>query len=321
MPAEEGPEVTQSPPDAATPPPAPTPPAAVVERAPAIDPARGLTKAEMAWMSKAVLAAGAPQEEGNLPRAEAAVSPPVPPPPRLLGKRLLRIVLAAVILCGLAALAVKLVWPGLGGPRIPPQETSALAPPPPAPPSPVVTETPPPQPPEPAPSPMAEVPPSPPPGPIRLGPRARLERGTVTVDKLRRAERQRLDRNERRLLDLLARKEDGPAPPEPVERLDLDAGSLAPAAVERVLADNQGAFSGCVTREAKKGTEGQRVRRATLLLTVGGNGEVAAAWVAEPELSRSGIGKCIVTSARRLVFPAFEGGAVDVSVPLVLEAR
>ena len=323
VPLAQGPEVAQILPAAATPPPAPTPPAAVVERAPAIDLARGLSKAEMAWMSREGSTASALQEEGNLPRAEAAGSPPVPHrPPRLLGKRLLRIALGAVILCGLAALASKLVWPGLGRPRPPLHEASAPSPPPPAPP--VVTETPepaPPQePPQPAPSPEGEAAPSPPPGPIRLGPRAHLEPGTVTVDKFRRAERQRLDRNDRRLLDLLARKQDGPAPPEPVERLDLDAGSLAPAAVERVMADNQGAFSGCVTREAKRGA-GQRARRATLFLTVGGNGEVATAWVAEPDVSRTGLGKCISTAARRLIFPAFEGGAVDVSVPLVLEAR
>ena len=86
------------------------------------------------------------------------------------------------------------------------------------------------------------------------------------------------------------------------------------------MAESQGAFSGCVTRATKMGGAPD-ARHATLLLTVAGSGQVATAWVAEADISRTGLGRCLVTAARRLAFPAFEGDPVDVSVPLVLEAR
>jgi hypothetical protein len=143
----------------------------------------------------------------------------------------------------------------------------------------------------------------------------------VRIGKVRRKQAPRLNRKDRKLLDLLARKRDEAAPPEPVEKLDLDtARSLDPAAVERVVEESQGAFSGCVTRAAKV-TGLPNSRRATLLLTVAGSGEVSSAWVAEADISRTGLGRCLEGAARRLVFPAFEGEPVDVSVPLTLEAR
>jgi len=262
---------------------------------------------------------------GPVPEPESEVPPGEPHRLGLrTGRGTRRRIVAPLALCVAAAAAVMLVWPLLRGQRAPHPEAPA-PPPPPVPPSPVVTQAPEPAPPpEPAAAPPSEpeVVPAAPPGPVQLGPRARFEPGTVTVGKLRRPERQRLDRNDRRLLDLLARKQDGPAPPEPVEKLDLDtARSLDPAAVERVMAENEGAFSGCVTRAAKRGPEGQQTRKATLFLTVAGSGEVAKAWVAEADVSRTDLGRCIATAARRLVFPAFEGERVDVSVPLVLEAR
>jgi hypothetical protein len=137
----------------------------------------------------------------------------------------------------------------------------------------------------------------------------------------RRKQQHALSSKDRKLLDLLARKSDGAAPPEPVEKLDLDSGSsLDPAAVERVVQESQGAFSGCINRTAREGVDAAS-RRTTLLLTVTPAGAVSAAWLAEAEATRTPLGRCIVTAARRLVFPSFEGEPVDVSVPLLLEAR
>jgi hypothetical protein len=143
----------------------------------------------------------------------------------------------------------------------------------------------------------------------------------VTIAPSRRKQAHSLSKKDRKLLDLLARKADEAPPPEPVEKLDLDTGrSLDPAAVVRVVADGQGAFSGCITRSARPG-QVPEARRATLLLTVTASGAVSSAWLAEAEVQKTLLGKCLVTAARRLVFPAFEGEPVDVSVPLLLEAR
>lgn len=264
-----------------------------------------------------------PEPEISITEPEAA------PVPAAAGRKRpgrARIVLAAVLLA-LAAAAVLafVVWPALRG-KPPPPPKPVVASPSPAP-APPPTPAPPPAvaPSEPAPAPATATAPEPPPEPVpappRTGPRARFEPGTVQVGKVRRKEEHKLNRKDRKLLDLLARKHDQAAPPEKIEKLDLDtARSLDPAAVERVIEESQGAFSGCVTRAAKVAGLPD-ARRATLLLTVAGSGQVSTAWVAEAELSRTGLGKCLAGAARRLVFPAFEGDPVDVSVPLMLEAR
>jgi predicted Zn finger-like uncharacterized protein len=289
------------------------------------DSSRALTAAEMAWMSDDEgRPAAPPPEPGPEASEDVSVEEEVPAPPARSGHAgpgIARAVLAAVLL-GLVAAAVVgfFVWPGWRATPPPPKVAVAPAPPPaPAPDAQPVSPAPPPvaAAPEPASAP-ALVEPAPAP---TVGPGARFEPGTVTIGKVRRKEAPKLNRKDRKLLDLLARKHDQAAPPGPVEKLELDtARSLEPAAVERVIEESQGAFSGCVTRSAKA-TGLPNSRRATLLLTVARTGEVSTAWVAEAEVSRTGLGRCLVGAARRLVFPAFEGGPVDVSVPLTLEAR
>jgi predicted Zn finger-like uncharacterized protein len=297
------------------------------------DSSRALTSAEMAWMSDhdGRPAGPAPEPEAG---EDVDVEEQAPAPQERAGQPgpgLARAVVAAVLL-GLVAAAVVgfFVWPGWRStPPAAPPKTAVAPPPPPASPAPSPTTaaalvTPPPVAAAPEPAsvpPVVEPAPAPPPAPApRVGPGAHFEPGTVTVGKIRRKEAPKLNRKDRKLLDLLARKHDQAAP-EPVEKLDLDtARSLDPAAVERVIGESQGAFSGCVTRAAKvAGLPSSR--RATLLLTVAGTGDVSSAWLAEAEVSRTGLGRCLVGAARRLVFPAFEGDPVDVSVPLTLEAR
>ena len=131
----------------------------------------------------------------------------------------------------------------------------------------------------------------------------------------------RLAAADRQLLYLISQKRGEAAPAEPVERTDLDgASTLDPAAVERVMDESQGAFSACVSRSMKAGEPGEEVRRATLRLTVDRAGSVAAAAISEREVGRTVLGRCLVSAARRLAFPAFEGGRVEVAVPLVLQA-
>ena len=307
-----------------------------VSRGRELDTARGLTSAEMAWMADR--APGAPPEaQGEKgveqPRSEAH------PEGGSGGPGLPRAILAGVVLGIAAAGALALLWGGwrtrqsmMAAERAPPP--LELTPPPAAPPAAAPLAEPTPQPvaeptPQPAAADLSAAAPSPvsaapaPPAPEkpvaqRAGGSAVFEPGTVMVRRSHRSG-QRLDQKDRKLLDLLARKQDGTAPLEPVEPNELDSRSLDSNAVERVISRSQGAFSGCVSR-ASKGTATAEWR-ATLLLTVDGTGEVAGAWVAEADISRTGLGRCLATAARRLVFPAFEGDSVDISVPLVLEAR
>jgi hypothetical protein len=127
---------------------------------------------------------------------------------------------------------------------------------------------------------------------------------------------------DRKLLDLLDRKADA-APAPGIERTSLDTGRpvLDRAVVERAVADNRPAFAACVTK-ALKADPRLHVddRRATLMLTVQPTGAVSGAWVAEAELERTSLGRCLVAASRRVVFPAFQGDAVDVAAPLALSA-
>jgi hypothetical protein len=272
--------------------------------------ARGLSADEAAWMS---------QEAPVDPGAAAAGAPA-----RSAGRRgpgPLRAALAAAILLVAAGVAAWLLWPTpRPPPPAPPPVAAAKPPPPPAEPAPAEPA------PAPAPPPAEPVPPpappeEPPPAHPGTTAAARFEPGAVTVAPSRRKQTHRISRKDRKLLDLLSRKKDEGAPPEPVEKLDLDTGtSLDPAAVLRVVNEGQGALSACISRTVRP-DQGMGPRRTTLLLTVSPDGTVASAWLAEADLARSALGKCVVGSARRLVFPAFDGDPVDVSIPLLLEAR
>ena len=89
--------------------------------------------------------------------------------------------------------------------------------------------------------------------------------------------------------------------------------------MRQTMAANANAYGACVTK-AVKDSPGLRVdgRRATLMLTIKPSGVVQSAWIAEAELDKSPLGKCLVRAARRMIFPAFSGDPVDVSVPLAL---
>lgn len=89
--------------------------------------------------------------------------------------------------------------------------------------------------------------------------------------------------------------------------------------MKQTVAASQGAYSACVSRALKE-QPGLRLdgKRATLMLTIKPSGVVQSAWIAEAELDKSPLGKCLVGVARRMVFPAFSGDPIDVSAPLAL---
>jgi type IV secretory pathway VirB10-like protein len=128
-------------------------------------------------------------------------------------------------------------------------------------------------------------------------------------------------KKDQKLHDLLEKKGDSASAHGAVGRSELDTGraALDEAAVRQTMAANQPAFGACVTRSVKENPK-LRVdgRRATLMLTIRPSGVVTSAWVAEADLDKSPLGKCLVAAARRVVFPAFSGDPIDVSVPLAL---
>jgi hypothetical protein len=141
--------------------------------------------------------------------------------------------------------------------------------------------------------------------------RERLRQRNLTIGK-----------KDRRLLDLLDKKQDSALTrAAAVERTELDTGrtELDEAAVRQTMAGSSSAYATCVTR-ALKDSPNLRLdgRRATLMLTIKPSGVVQSAWIAEADLDKSMLGRCLVGVARRMVFPAFSGDPIDVSAPLAL---
>jgi hypothetical protein len=145
----------------------------------------------------------------------------------------------------------------------------------------------------------------------------------VAAPAVSRAKTPRLARHERRLLDLLAKKDDVAVVP--VD--DDDAGgnasarsALDPAVAEKVMSGHRKAFDACISRALRLKPDLKLARRATLVVTIQPSGVVQRAYVAEEEVERSDLGACLVETARRMVFPSFDGEAVDVAMPLSLSA-
>jgi len=129
-------------------------------------------------------------------------------------------------------------------------------------------------------------------------------------------------RKDKRLLDLLDKNQDSaPTRTGAVEKTELDTGrtELDGAAVRQTMSTSGSAYSACLTRAMKENpTLHLEGKRATLMLTIKPSGVVQSAWIAEAELDKSTLGKCLVGVARRMVFPAFSGDPIDVSAPLAL---
>ena len=150
-----------------------------------------------------------------------------------------------------------------------------------------------------------EAPAAPPPLAPRAAPAVRKQGKTI-------------GRNDRQLLDLLAKKGDVTVLPPSDDALDSAQGSLDPDAVGRTVAKNRKAFDACISKALRLNPHLSVARRATLVVTVQPNGSVAGAFIAEEEVDRTDLGGCLSAAARRMVFPSFEGEAVDVSMPLSL---
>jgi hypothetical protein len=128
----------------------------------------------------------------------------------------------------------------------------------------------------------------------------------------------RISRTDRRLLDLLTKKEDAAVVAPEGDAMDAGAAGLEADAVARTVGANRKAFDACVSRALRLNPNLKVARRATLVVTVQPAGSVTGAFIAEEEVDRSDLGACLCAAARRMVFPSFEGEALDVSMPLSL---
>jgi hypothetical protein len=138
----------------------------------------------------------------------------------------------------------------------------------------------------------------------------------------RRPARRRLALDDRRLLDLLARKEDATVagPGEDEDAVESARSALDPAAAEKVIAGNRRAFDACVSKALRLNPDLKLARRATMVITVQPDGRVSEAALAEEQIARSDLGVCLAEAAGRMVFPGFDGEPLDIAMPLSLSA-
>lgn len=139
---------------------------------------------------------------------------------------------------------------------------------------------------------------------------------------VQRAKRPRLALNDRQLLDLLGKKQDVAVLPlvEEEEGSASAKSALDTEAAGKVMAANRRAFDTCISRALRLNPSQKLARRATLVVTIQPSGVVQRAHVAEEEVDRTDLGACLTDTARRMVFPAFDGDPVDVAMPLSLSA-
>jgi hypothetical protein len=278
-----------------------------------------MTDAELAWLAAGEGTAAVPPRtaEPVEPRERPAPARARERAPKAAGGRRRVLAAATAATLALAILGAGTLWFRSRAP--------ALAPPRPAPaPVPIAEAAPVPVPVPVAPAPApdaasaaepAAVPEVASPAPVATRARAAAPAGRARQDL-------RIARKDQKLLDLLDRKADA-APAATVEPASLDTATAAldGGVVERTVADNAGAFASCVTK-AVKANPRLRVddRKVTLLLTVEPTGAVSSTSLAEPDVERSSLGRCLLAAARRVVFPSFRGDAIDVAVPLALSA-
>ncbi|HEX9242638.1 MAG TPA: AgmX/PglI C-terminal domain-containing protein [Anaeromyxobacter sp.] len=143
-------------------------------------------------------------------------------------------------------------------------------------------------------------------------------------ETVQQAKRPRIALRDAQLLDLLGKKQDIavlPATSDEEEGGAANAKSaLDPEAAEKVVAANRRAFDTCVSRALRVNPSLKLARRATLVVTVQPSGTVSRAYLAEEEVDRTDLGLCLSDTARRMVFPSFDGEPVDVAMPLSLSA-
>jgi len=98
---------------------------------------------------------------------------------------------------------------------------------------------------------------------------------------------------------------------------DVGEAGLGEKDVARVVAQSQPAFQFCIEQELRK-NPAFRGGKVFVTATVGSSGVVKAVEISRRDIELSGLGACLKSKAKRMVFPPFHGGETEVQVPLIL---
>ena len=106
-----------------------------------------------------------------------------------------------------------------------------------------------------------------------------------------------------------------PSAPEPAK-----AGTaLTPQDIRKKLVENKGALQSCIDDALKK-EAGLRVGKIHISTTIAPSGQVTSTKIDKPNVDDSPLGACLKRATKRIVFPAFDGDAFEVDIPIQVTA-
>lgn len=148
------------------------------------------------------------------------------------------------------------------------------------------------------------------------------ERAAPRAPAADRPKHEKLALKDRELLDLLSKKGDAAVTVQDDElaALSTTRGALDESAIEGTLSRNSASFASCVSRAIATSPD-QRLpaTKVNLELTIRPSGRVSKSAVQEAAIAKLPLGQCIAAAAKRMVFPGFDGEALDIVVPLKLK--
>ena len=101
-----------------------------------------------------------------------------------------------------------------------------------------------------------------------------------------------------------------------VEKADV---GLTAEDVRKKLDQSKGALQACID-EALRLQPNLRVGKIHIATTIAASGSVTATKIDKQTVDQSPLGSCLKRATRRIVFPAFQGDAFEVDIPIVVTA-
>ena len=113
----------------------------------------------------------------------------------------------------------------------------------------------------------------------------------------------------------------GPGPARAVEIPEVEKaeGGLTAEDVRKKLDQSKGALQGCID-EALRREPNLRVGKIHIATTIAPSGSVTATRIDKQTVDQSLLGACLKRATKRIVFPAFQGEAFEVDIPIVVTA-
>jgi hypothetical protein len=94
-------------------------------------------------------------------------------------------------------------------------------------------------------------------------------------------------------------------------------GRIDPKAMNAAIAKAQPALSSCITNALRR-DPGRKLRKVRVTATVEPSGVISKAVFDKPEAVEGELGECLRKTVKGIVFPAFEGGAADIVIPIAM---